>query len=381
MSLGYTLSQSIAALERIASLDPEYTRGTSDSEDSLASSAPVYRDIERPRYRGAYHPSAYQDEEKLTHAGTSQPLSQSADSEKAHSSRRYKMEIHEDADDAQPKLKFARVLETTANFLGLVLSFLNPAIAVCIIGLAADNINWATGRGSQESNIVDAVVDVLYNETSDRWEKYKTRMPYLPSYYDTETFSALIGVASVCTLGGLLVAPLSIVRWKALGRSVKLSRKTNTSQSKILLACVVLDIFMFAVALIVIIYARELFRTLGNEYDHEIQLKWFDPPLLMAGQSDDVIRYYHSPAHYNPISWNCRFRGHVSSRMQRRVFEMCNEGIAARTLFALLVALQGLMLVSHTWAWQTERKGGKFPWARSVSRSEERILPLDARSD
>lgn len=54
-------------------------------------------------------------------------------------------------DDSKPGLPFRHVLS-------IILSFFNAAIAITIIGLAADSIAWAGGRRSEESNTVYAIV-------------------------------------------------------------------------------------------------------------------------------------------------------------------------------------------------------------------------------
>lgn len=395
MSLRDTLAHSIAALERITTtLDPE-------------PAPELYQDNEKYIRRGASsHTSTHvQEGERLIRRRASEPSlrQDSANNEKVPSLSQSNMSSsREELDDFEPKLTSKYVVEVTFNFLTVALSFVNPAIAICIIGLAADNIDWATGRGSEDSNTVDAVILGRYNHTSNTVERWDTRMSYLPVYYDTQTFAALIVAGVVCTLGGFIVGPLSVVHWRSTGRSVKLTQKKNvrppvslltmhlvsksgqTSQLKVLLACVILDIFMFLVAVIVIIFTRELFTTY-NRYDrwdrYTIQAKYFDPPLPPSSLNtphqpiDDVIRYYWSPLHYNPLNWNCRFQGHVSSSMQHRIFQLCNEGVAARNLLAVLVALQGLVLVSHSWAWWAERKvGGGIPWARQRLGSEERIV-------
>ena len=166
----------------------------------------------------------------------------------------------------------------------------------------------------------------------------------------------------------------------------------QTSQFMLLFACVILDLFMFIVAVVVIIYARELFTTY-NYYDsgwdhYRLQAKYFYPPLPSPQPDDvfslvdDVIRYYWSPLHYNPLNWNCRFQGHVSSSMQHRIFELCEEGVAARNLLAVLVALQGLVLTSHLWAFWTERKrGGRMPWIGQRLGSQEQIVPASGEGE
>ena len=68
----------------------------------------------------------------------------------------------------------------TFDFCTVALSFIAPAVAVCIIGLAADNIDWGTGRGTQIGNTVNAVVVGSWNATDDTVEFWDILMKYLP---------------------------------------------------------------------------------------------------------------------------------------------------------------------------------------------------------
>lgn len=138
---------------------------------------------------------------------------------------------------------------------------------------------------------------------------------------------------------------------------------------------------MFVVSLVIIIYARDLFHPYGPGHYGMLETKYFRPSLTVPGARDDVFRYYESPVHYNPLSWNCLAKGSVTSSMQHRLFELCNEAEAARDLVAVLVVLQGLVLTSHAWTWWTERQSGEMPWAAQRLGSEEQIVPSPERSE
>ncbi|KAK3648429.1 hypothetical protein LTR56_007546 [Elasticomyces elasticus] len=252
----------------------------------------------------------------------------------------------------------------------IILSFLNAAIAITIIALAADSIAWAGGRGSENSETAYAVIvgpAVVGNYTYDTWF---TRMHYLPQYYDTQTFSALVSAGAVCVFAGVIAGSLSITSsWK--GR--------KAPPRTILLSCLALEALSFLASVIVLIYARELYSTDpvydGDSYNngddaYRIIPKYFEPALPSNSSiRDDIIRYYRSPMHYNPMNWNCRFQGHISSAMQNRVFSLCQEGIVARGLFPALVGLQGVILLSHIWAWFVG--GGKSGQSEAGSESAE----------
>lgn len=116
----------------------------------------------------------------------------------------------------------------------------------------------------------------------------------------------------------------------------------------------------------------------GNTDPYTIQPAYFDPPLPSNSSTrDETIRYYRSPEHYNPMNWNCRLQGHISSAMQSRVFGLCNEGIAARGLFPALVGLQGVVLLLHGWAWFVGRRGE----VGGEARADERVRRLQEEDE
>ncbi|KAK4901648.1 hypothetical protein LTR27_001420 [Elasticomyces elasticus] len=276
--------------------------------------------------------------------------------------------------DSKPRLNFRHIST-------IVLSFLNAAIAITIIALAADSIAWAAGRGSENSETAYAVVlgpSVDGNYTYDTWF---TRMHYLPQYYDTQTFSALVSAGAVSVFAGVIAGSLSIASsWKG--------RKTPPPRT-ILLSCLALEALSFLASIIALIYARELYSTDpvydGDSYNngdssdlYRIVPKYFEPALPSNSSiRDDIIRYYRSPMHYNPMNWNCRFQGHISSAMQNRVFGLCQEGIVARSLFPALVGLQGVILLLHIWAWFVGGgKSGRSDAESESAEADERVRRL-----
>lgn len=221
MALRQTLAQSIAALERLASLDPEYAASL---QYTAVNPASLNHRNEPVSYPGSSQVSYRENQDRIIRRSRSLPSL----SEKAPSFSSY-MDPHGQDDEAdEPKITIRLILQTALNFLTLAASFLIPAVAVCIIGLAADNINWATGRGSQEGNTVDAAViqDGWSDNGTFSYDRWDIRMSYMPGYYNTPTFSTLIAVGALCTLIGSIVAALSVIRWT---RPVQFGRKTYVS--------------------------------------------------------------------------------------------------------------------------------------------------------
>ena len=131
--------------------------------------------------------------------------------------------------DFRPGRPSRHGLTATLSVLPIVLSFLNVAIAITIIGLAADSIAWAGGRGSEESNTVYAIVLGPAGHGNDTYDRWFTRMHYLPQYYDTQTFSALVSAGAVCVLAGLIAGSLSIMLRARKVRLVLVAMPVNTT--------------------------------------------------------------------------------------------------------------------------------------------------------
>ena len=225
MSLRNRLVESIAALDRLTAVD----------EDTIEPVPEPYHDDEKYIYPGAasFHASARLRVEEVHNLSRrrSEPhlVRQSllANNEKAPSIHRSIMSSPRDeaADDFEPKLTLRYVVDIAINVLTVAFAFLCPAIGITIIGLAADNINWGTGRGSQEANTVDAWILRPWNSTNVHI--WTTKMFYMPQYYDTQTFSALIVAGAIAALGGFIVGPLSVINFRSKGQSVKLTRNKN----------------------------------------------------------------------------------------------------------------------------------------------------------
>lgn len=145
---------------------------------------------------------------------------------------------------------------------------------------------------------------------------------------------------------------------------------------------VVLDAFQFIVSLVVMICAHELFSRSNKslKYYSRPQPEWFDPPLPAHGESDDVRRYYHDPRGWSPLEWNCGLQGWIRSPQQHRIFQLCQEGLAARALFAILFGFQVVVLASHTWIWWIEKKG-RTPWMGQRLDSQEQLPDNVDRSE
>lgn len=173
MSLRQSLFQSIAALDRIAPAEQEDTLIFPDEKIA----------IDGPSEGVAPH--ARLDDDKFIRLGAA-TLSVPPYLRRTQSSPslrrsfglpevdRSKMEFH-----GQPEITWRYAARVVRQILTIVFMFLSIAIAITIVGLAADMINWGSGRGSDEANTVTAVVLGRVDPTADHYNQWLTKINYL----------------------------------------------------------------------------------------------------------------------------------------------------------------------------------------------------------
>lgn len=172
MSLRDNLLQSIAALDRIA---PGQRQSVSSFQ---ADSEKIPVDETSSAYQ-------WRDDDKFIRLSTSTlslpylRRSRSLPSIQHHPSLLpeqdwSKMEAH-----GEPKITVRYAAHFTRQLLTVAFSFMSMGMAVAIIGLAADNINWGTGRGSEDANTVVAVVLGKYDEERDHVDRWVTKMSWV----------------------------------------------------------------------------------------------------------------------------------------------------------------------------------------------------------
>lgn len=150
MALRLKLFESIAALERISGSATETPPPTRDSRSSPPP--PSYRDPEKPVSCSASIASSRPYEDSLYRFSRSQYSLRTLDTEKAPDLEEPVMEGSGMDAQAQRRRNIMYIVNLVVEYLALVLSCLNPAIAVVVIGLCADNMEWGTGRGRYENH-------------------------------------------------------------------------------------------------------------------------------------------------------------------------------------------------------------------------------------
>ena len=350
MSLRHTLNMSIAALERIASLDPEPT----------SNYVPLYQ---------ISPPAANPQGDKQYHNGKGAAVDL----------------FGMDRMDATSTLRFAVWLRATRDFIvDVVLPLLIPAMAITILGLAADNLAYVS-----PDRIVDTSNLYVYNLSIPDTQIYNTRMQYWPRNLDTSAFCAIAAAGAICALGGFVVGLLSIIHWRSKHRSVAIStEKHQTSHRTVVLAGLLIQVAMFAIALSILVYARDLFAS-ESSYSlyarNPLFTKYFQPGLPPSHspaipqpfENDGVIRSYLDPnMRPNPLNWNCRFEFVIygPDNAHGRVKSLFTESRAMAALFAILTGLQGVLLVVYCFAWWRVRRSDGMPWTAQKLESKECII-------
>lgn len=148
MALKLKLFESIAALERIAGADAESRPTAKDSRSSPPP--PSYREREKVASCSASIASSRPYEDSLYRFSRSQFSLRTLDTEKVPEGQDPVMEGTEMDASAQRRRNIMHIFNLVVEYFALVLAFLNPAISVVVIGLCADNMEWATGRGRYE---------------------------------------------------------------------------------------------------------------------------------------------------------------------------------------------------------------------------------------
>lgn len=72
-------------------------------------------------------------------------------------------------------------------------------------------------------------------------------------------------------------------------------------------------------------------------------------------------------------SGNCRLSSHVTSGMEHRLFQLCEEGNAARWLLIAMLVLQGAVLGSHAWDWVDQKRSAALAGTRQRQGDKERL--------
>jgi hypothetical protein len=164
-------------------------------------------------------------------------------------------------------------------------------------------------------------------------------------------------------------------------RSRLILEVSQASRQNMLLAALVCDTTIFLSTVVVFIYGHNLWG-IGNRSSYYVvglKPEYFHPSLPAPGLEDGIRRYYNSPERYNPLSWNCMLQKHTTNHLYRAVSDKCKEGIAARDLMAVLVALSGSTLVLHAVQFWMEKRNGHVPWRSQRLGSDENVVAESAR--
>lgn len=105
----------------------------------------------------------------------------------------------------------------------ILLCSLLAALALAVLGLAADNVSYAHKH-------YDDTLDIHYlrwNQTAEATYSYWVQIDYLPSRFSMTRINAMLGASVVTALAGIAVA---VVSWMARGdRKSEISIKVRAT--------------------------------------------------------------------------------------------------------------------------------------------------------
>ena len=243
----------------------------------------------------------------------------------------------------------------------IVLGTLLAALALSILGLAADNASYYHFHQNGD-------VDVHYlrwNSSANAQYSYWVKLDYAPSNFTLSKEYAEIATAVICTVTGLSIA---IGAWFARSQNKTASSTDNSeSESKSKIPSRFSSLFL-PVALGLSILALTITLSLSI-YTNTPAMKWtinfknsLPLPPQVSNPSHEAPTEYKSPFAYTPELWNCYLAPYVvgsdSGIGAGRLAGLCQEARVARDLMVVLVVLAAALVGCLGWfVWQAKRAG------------------------
>ena len=246
----------------------------------------------------------------------------------------------------------------------ILLSGLLAALALSVLGLAADNVAYV-------NNHHDSTVDLHYlrwNSTAQSPYSYWVQIDYMPSRFSMSRINAMLAASVISLLVGVAVA---VASWKA--RTVKTAAaetdststvntlpldhrvydadlwyQTSKRSTMLPLASLVLASVAFVISLAVAIYAWYPVMQWDINFKKSLPL----PPSITGSKSKAV--QYQSPFALGPDLWNCWISDYtVDPAMGGRLRTLCREAEVTKDLMIPVVLLAAALVVTTGLSWWT----------------------------
>ena len=220
----------------------------------------------------------------------------------------------------------------------ITLGVLLAAMALSVLGLAADNISFVNGHQSPSP------VDIHYtrwNETAKAQYSYWVKIDYLPSRFTLGQMDAMLAASIISVLVG---AGVAVSAWTTRGKNA--TRKT--------LILTGLASIAFAVSLAVAIYAWYPVMQYPIIFRNSLP---YPSSFSTASNAGEGAIVYQSPFAYTPEVWNCLLAPYVVQQGQsQRMQGLCQEAKVAKDLMIPVVLLSAALLSCLLWSWRKERQ-------------------------
>ncbi|KAK3717445.1 hypothetical protein LTR37_005835 [Vermiconidia calcicola] len=364
MSIASTLSQSIAALERIASLDP----GEGESEASSSS---------------YLHPHSYARLHQEPHDNSNEKHTFQA----SHLLDSEKVAYHAEASAADMGREDGFFINLTPlfnvlKFIWLIVPpFISAALAVSAMGLVAHTI-WFTFHNPLLH------IDhkrMVYKDEEDYSDgtliRVRTAMWYAPEHLEMHTTWTLLATIVVCAVGSFAIGVALLRRRR---RPERLQLEYEEKQPfRVFPVCASLSAFMSILTIVTTIYCRHMYGwdwSLDGPYDFRPHLPGYLTPALDGSFPAHKNRTYTSPTHYNPVQWNCVIWYNLvilkpepfTPVRDYRIKRLCDEGVESFRLVVAIACLNAVMLGTHLYLWHRERKArARNAWTQEEKKNME----------
>jgi len=226
----------------------------------------------------------------------------------------------------------------------MLLSLLLVALAISILGLAADNISYA----SEASRVLD-VHYIRWNSAQQAVYSYWMKMDYTPSHFSLGRMYAMVAAGVISAVVGAAVAVGSLtMRGKD---KLEASVKGRKLPLPVLLLGLVLTLIAFTLNLAIAIYAWYPVLQWSNESFRD------SLPLPATGSlaTESPVRF-QSPFEFTPDNWNCLLAPYVINPAESRKLEsLCQEATVAKALMMPMMIFSAALLICLVWTWRKAR--------------------------
>jgi len=224
----------------------------------------------------------------------------------------------------------------------VLLCALLAALALSVLGLAADNVAYVNNHHDDTVNLHY----LRWNQTAEATYSYWVQIDYLPSRFSMTRINAMLGASVITALAAIAAA---VISWRARGEmaaKAEVTLKNKKYSASLLPIALTLAIITFIISFAVAVYAWYPVMKWSIDLKKSLPL----PPSVTGAKSKTV--QYQSPFDFVPDVWNCLVSDYaVEPAVAGRLHALCREASIAKTLMLPVVVLSAALAVVLGFSW------------------------------